>query len=397
MVNTSPDRRNIDVTQDQNPAWVNEAGQDIYGNATDLINQPYQTYTEPRIADFTKYEDQAHQQIVNEQGAYTPYLKKADTMFTSGAKGYGDVNGALPTAERMGPIADVSAQQIDPITGVKARDVSTGTWDQNAYNQYMTPFTSSVLDPTLAEIRRQNGITQRDLGAKAATVGALGSKREGVAQSENTGRMANAMDQTIGNLNYQGYTNAQSMFGTDQGRKLSADQGNQNTTLSADQGNQRTDLSRLQSNQSTDLSAKQGNQNTAFNVGQANQKASMFDVGNKLSQFNADQDRSLTAGNDMVNFVKDTQSVYDKATDRLGAVGAEQRNMNQRGLDLAHDDFVAQQNDPYDKLNFVSGILNKTPYDKTHVSDTVGNAQGKGPSTASQIAGGAMSVASMFM
>lgn len=397
MANTSPDRRNIDVTQQQNPDWVNQAGEDIYGNATDLINQPYQQYKEPRIADFTKYEDQAHQQIVNEQGAFTPELTKAQGMFDTGAKSYAQANGALPTADRMGPIADVNAQQIDPITGVKARDVSTGSWDQNAYNQYMTPFTSSVLNPTLDEIRRQNGMTQRDLGAKAATVGALGSQREGVAQSENTGRMANAMDQTIGNLNYQGYTNAQSMFGTDQGRKLSADQGNQNSTLSADQGNQRTDLSRLQSNQSTDLSAKQGNQNTAFNVGAANQKASMFDVGNKLSQFNTDQDRALTAGNDMSQFVTNTQNVYDKATDRLGAVGAEQRNMDQRSLDLAHDDFTAQQNDPYDKLNFVSGILNKTPYNKTQVQDTVGNAQGKGPSTASQVVGAGASIASMFM
>lgn len=378
MAKQNPNIREVNVSQDQLPAWVSEAGQDLYGSAVDVVNQPTPTYDGPRIAGFTPEQEMAFQSVTDRQGATAPIFDQAHNMFSQAGQGYGTV-----PQIRSSP---VTSQQIGDIAPVDAMMVSTDMWDAGAMDRYMNPYIQGVLDPAISDIRRESGITTKNLGSKAATVGALGSKRHGVALAENARDSQELINKTIGDLRYRGYEGAQGMFTSDMGRKLTADTSNQSADLSAKQGNQRTELERQRANQSSDLDAQR-----------LSMEGSMFDTRNKLDQFNRDADRKIDAGSKIVGLGKDAYDIARTDTQDLFNVGEIRRGLDQEGLDLAYGDYLDEKNDPYEKINFLSGVLSGTPYERKTVTDQVGGTQTKGPSTLSQIVGGAASIASMFI
>ena len=69
---------------------------------------------------------------------------------------------------------------------------------------YMNPYLSQSLDPQLAEIRRQYGITGTQEQGQATQAGAMGGSREALMASENQRNMGTAQNQAIA----QGYNNA---------------------------------------------------------------------------------------------------------------------------------------------------------------------------------------------
>ena len=69
---------------------------------------------------------------------------------------------------------------------------------------YMNPYLSQSLDPQLAEIRRQYGITGTQEQGQATQAGAMGGSREALMAAENQRNMGTAQNQAIA----QGYNNA---------------------------------------------------------------------------------------------------------------------------------------------------------------------------------------------
>lgn len=457
---TSTQARDISVSQNQNPVWVNDAGQNLYAGAVDLVNgdNGAGTYTAPRIADWTEDQTAAFDQVRNRQGATAPLFEQSHSMFTDAGEGYG----AVPKSDRLavgdmavgdmtgpaaleyndiGPIANVSAQQIGGIKDVTAERVGTGKWDSAAATEYMNPYIQTALDPATKEIDRQAAISARGLGSKAATVGALGSKRHGVALAENTRDAMDLKNRTVADMYLTGYDKAGSMFTSDQGRKLTADTSNQSTSLEAGQGNQRTELERQKANQDADLRGQLANQSTAlstatsnqsnrFNVGQQNQdtmfnvgktnltknvdvgkynmdknvdvgktnvSSSQFDIDGGRDQFNKDQDRKIDAGEAINKGTKDAYDISRTDSQDLFNVGTADQEMDQRGLDLAYGDYLDQRSRPYEDINFLSGVLNNTPYDRKTVTDQNSAPVQKGPSTLSTVLGAATSIGSMFI
>jgi hypothetical protein len=84
--------------------------------------------------------------------------------------------------------------------------------------QYMNPYLQNVLDPQLAELRRQNDITQSQTNAGLTSQGAFGGGRQAIMNAENDRNMMQEMNKTVGAGYSNAFNNAQNQFNTEQGQ-----------------------------------------------------------------------------------------------------------------------------------------------------------------------------------
>lgn len=167
--------------------WVTQSGQGLYGQASDWLTQnPWKNYSGPLSASFGDPFNQATTYLSGLLGQVNPYTTQA-------AQGYSSVAGAI------NPNASVS--------------------------DYMSPYLSAVLAPTLDNIRQTAGEQGQANNANATMQGAYGGTGSGVVQAlldKNT-------QQQVANATGQAYNNA---FTNAQGARLQ----NLQTLMNASQG-----------------------------------------------------------------------------------------------------------------------------------------------------------------
>lgn len=166
------------------------------GQAQALAQEPYQAYQGPLTAGASNLQSNVFQglgglsfpsqlgQSFSSTGAYQP-----PNMATMGA---GAGAGAGAGTQPSGP------------TGIAAN--------------YMNPYLQSVLDPQLAELRRQNDITNMNTNAKLTGAGAFGGGRQAVMNAENNRNLMSEMNKTVGTGYANAYDKAMQQFNTEQGQ-----------------------------------------------------------------------------------------------------------------------------------------------------------------------------------
>jgi hypothetical protein len=110
---------------------------------------------------------------------------------------------------------------------------------QGIASQYMNPYLQSVLDPQMAELRRQNDITNMMSNAKMTSAGAFGGGRQAIMNAENNRNLMQEMNKTVGQGYASAYDKAQNQFNVEQGQgmglaRLMADQGAQQRGIEAE-------------------------------------------------------------------------------------------------------------------------------------------------------------------
>lgn len=172
------------------------------GQAQALSNTPYQTYQGPLTAGASELQNKTFQglagltfpsqlgQTFSSTGAY-----QLPTMQTPSATGM--TAGATPTTPTT-PAASAAP------TGIAAN--------------YMNPYLQSVLDPQIAELRRQNDITNMNTNAKLTGAGAFGGGRQAIMNAENNRNLMQEMNKTVGQGYANAYDKAMQQFNTEQGQ-----------------------------------------------------------------------------------------------------------------------------------------------------------------------------------
>jgi hypothetical protein len=89
---------------------------------------------------------------------------------------------------------------------------------QGIASQYMNPYLQSVLDPQMAELRRQNDITNMMSNAKMTGAGAYGGGRQAIMNAENNRNLMQEMNKTVGQGYATAYDKAMGQFNTEQGQ-----------------------------------------------------------------------------------------------------------------------------------------------------------------------------------
>lgn len=113
---------------------------------------------------------------------------------------------------------------------------------------------------------------------------------------------------------------------------------------------------------------------------------------NALTAYNADRDAAYRAGGGLSSIETTRSNLRGDDMGNLLTTGELARSLPQSSLDLAYQDFQQQQQDPYEELNWLSGILSAQPYSK----QTTQTSTGGGSSGAGNLLGGALGAAALY-
>lgn len=187
---------NTTVQSNSPPPDVMAQYDKVIAQANQVASTPYTTggfNASNLVAGFNPTQQQAFNTVNGAQGAAQPYLNSAQT----------DINNSTS------PIWS-GVQQFSPDT----------------VQQYMSPYTSDVVNATGAQLNNQDAQQQQQVIGNAVSAGAWGGDRSAIAQSELANQQSLANNQTIAGLENQGYTQGLNEFNTQQQAQIGANEAN---------------------------------------------------------------------------------------------------------------------------------------------------------------------------
>ena len=114
-----------------------------------------------------------------------------------------------PLQKKAGTLVDQGIGTYQPMITQASQMLS----DPNAYKQFMSPYTSDVIDQVGQDIARQTAMQQNQLGASSVGAGAFGGSRMGVAQGEIGRAGLGQFADTAARLREAGFSTAQNLAG----------------------------------------------------------------------------------------------------------------------------------------------------------------------------------------
>ena len=322
------------------PEWVSAAGRQLYDQSAEIAAQDFPTYTGPRLATYDALDAEGNriQTGTNEDG--TPIYEQSKLTaeeVEAGrllSRGEDTYKTYLDDASTM---ASTLGQGYDQAT---REDLLGENFSMAQAQPYMDIYQSSV-DPAIREIERQ---TQRNLmgdSASAVRAGAFGGSRQGLREAE-----------TI-----------------TEGSRLAGDARAQAGARGLEFASQRFDQERA-----ARLAAE-----NAMRAG-----------------FETDEASRLRATESLQSFAPLVQGLTEQAASGLITAGQAERQLDQRGLDMAYGDYLEQRNYPQEQLNFALGALQGVPYETRTIGLEQGQQYVQSPSIYGQTIGGLGSLASAY-
>jgi hypothetical protein len=183
----------------------------MLGQAQAIANSPYQTYQGPMTAGESNLQSQVFQglgslnfpqnlgQSFSSSGAYAPPQMNQQQLL--GVGGNQQPNGL-----------DYSPQYSDGLGMLPPGS------NQGIASNYMNPYLQSVLQPQLAELRRQSQINLQPSLAKMTQAGGYGGGRQAIMESEANRNLLQAQNQAVGQGYASAYDKGMQQFNTEQGQ-----------------------------------------------------------------------------------------------------------------------------------------------------------------------------------
>jgi hypothetical protein len=205
----------------QIPQWVQNAGQQNYGLAQEVANQPLQQYQGQEVASVAPQTQQAWNLAANSGNVGQDAQNAAQA-------GYLNTIGQTPS--------QVSSTAVTPNTLSGAN-----------LQSYMNPYTQNVINSTLPIMQQNLGLSQDQNQDAAASANAYGGSRQAVQQGVTQAQGAMNMAQMAAQLNQANYAQAQQGAQFDinnnlQGQEFSAGQNLQSQQLNQAAGLQQEGL-----------------------------------------------------------------------------------------------------------------------------------------------------------
>jgi hypothetical protein len=297
--------------------WAAPVVGGIVNAAVDVAANPYQVYGGNLVAGASDLQNKAFTNVQNLTSPNTDQ-KNAGTNMQN---------------------VYTSASTQPAYTGTTFTSNTTGInnqFDQNALDSYMNPYLSTILNPQLAEARRNAGTTQMKTNADLIRQGAFGGGRQAIASAENARNLNMGLADITGKGYADAYKSAQTQYNADQDRLLKA-LGEKEDSLQ--------------------FGSKQGLDYLKL-AGETAQDQGTF--GNQLA------DRQLAANLQQAD---------------LGSI---QRDITQQGLTSDYNIFKEQRDYPKEQIEYLTNIMKNFPMTTT-------NEYGEPTSAANSVIGGALS------
>ena len=336
-------------------------------DAQQLAGQPL-ALPDYQVSDLSPLQQQANLLAQQGVGTFQPFLNQAAATTGLGtgtvAEGVGTTRGALSTLGTgaqgiAGGFTPVAAGELASVGGLGTLAGGVTGLDPQAYQGFINPFTTEVIQQAEQDIARQGAIQQNALNAQAVQAGAFGGSRQGIQNTELARNILEQQARTAAQLRLAGFGQSQELaqnraqqlgqlgLGQLQGAQTLGQLGAQRGTLG-------TQLGQLGATQA-DIGRTQGSWGQAF--GQLGQ------VQGQLGEAQA----NLQA-QDLRN---------------LATLGGTQLQQNQALLDARRQNELQRQFEPYQRLSFLQDIQAQTP----SAQQTLTTATSPGVSPFQQAAG----------
>ena len=295
---------------------------------------------------------------------YQPYADAAGNPLERQAGFSGMTQKAMEDAYNMGPsAAGIQGQgiagaaglnalntQYDP-TKVDVNQLQTGSFTQpGAAGAYMNPYMQSVVDIEKDEAQRQANIAGTGRNAQAVQAGAFGGSRQGVMDAEAQRNLAQQMGDIQSRGSSAAYNQAMQQFNAEQQLGLTAQQGNQQAGMDAQ---------------------KLVEQSRQYGAGLGMQGLQTALTG--AGQLGALGQQEFAQGMD--------------ANKLMAGYGAQQQGQQQAAMDTQYQDFLTQQQYPYQQIGFMTDVLGTGLRGASGVTGQAQNIYSAPPSTTSQLLG----------
>jgi hypothetical protein len=99
---------------------------------------------------------------------------------------------------------------------------TSGTFGSAQAQQYMNPYLKNVLDPQMAEMKRQADIARLSDAERLTKAGAFGGSRQAIMESEGRRNLLGKQTEALGAGYSSAYDKAMAQFNTEQGRDMEA-------------------------------------------------------------------------------------------------------------------------------------------------------------------------------
>lgn len=389
--------------------WAAPVVGGIVNAAVDAVANPYQVYSGSTVAGASDLQNKAFTGIQN--------LTSPNTVQTNASTNMQDVYKSAATQPAYG--AGNFSKAADPLnqspyaggqdytkagnplnqsayTGTTFTSNTTGInnqFDQNALNSYMNPYLSTILNPQLAEARRNASIEQMKNNAQLIKSGAFGGSGQALANAESQRNLGTRLADITGKGYGEAYTVAQAQYNADQNRLLDALKEREKSS----QYGYTKDAERLTNDRTALLSSlKAKEESNQYGYGKDAERLAS-DRSALLESLKADEaSRQFGAkqGLDYLKLAGDTaqdQGTFgNQLADRQLAanlreadLGSIQRDIEQQGLTSDYNMFKEQRDYPKEQIEWLNSIISKYPMTTT-------NEYGEPTSAANSVAGGAL-------
>ena len=371
------------VSGTQLPGFVAAGGKELYEQARELSKSPFPQFQGERIATYgtddagnplrmTETERGGLQRLASGADAFQGILDDATEM--AGTLGGGFTAGEFtPTATTQIVGDSFEAPTFD-------RTFEFGDFDADRARQYQDVFQTSI-DPAIDELNRQRDLRQRQNASDAIRAGAFGGSRLGIREALTDSEIAKAGSDLRKQAGREALQFASQRFDTD--RMFDANRFD-------------TDRRNFEADRAFDAGRFDADRQARF-AGEAERRAG-FETGeaSRLRGFETDEASKLRATETLSALAPLAQGLNEQVASGMITAGQAERELDQRALDMAYNDFLAQQQFPFEMLNFALGALQGIPYETLTRQQAQGTQFMQQPSIYGQTLGGLGSLASLY-
>ena len=337
------------------PGFVAAGGKELYEQARELSKSPFPQFQGERIATFGTDAEGDPQRMTQREREGLDLLASGTTPFQT------ILDDATTMAGTLGQGENLRFTPTDTDTLIGDAFVAPD-FDTERAGQYQDVFQTSI-DPAIEELNRQRQLQQRQNAADAIRAGAFGGSRLGVREGLTDAEMARAGSDLRRQAGRDALQFASQRFDTDRA----------------------FDAGRFDAERAARF-AGEGERRAGFTT----------DEQARLAGFETDEASRLRASETLSALAPLAQGLSEQAASGMITAGQAERELDQRALDMAYQDFLAQQQFPFEMLNFALGALQGIPYETLTRQQATGNQFMQQPSIYGQTLGGLGSLASLY-
>ena len=349
----------------QIPQWMTDAGEQNYGFAQQVAEQPLQQYQGQMVADVAPQTQQSWDVAANSgnvgadqydaaSAGYLGALAQNPTQVNAGGRTM-QVNAGGPTMQVNNP--------------GNAAAVTAGQLSNTDLSPYLDPYTQDVINATMPGMIQANALSQNQGANAANSANAFGGSRQGIQQGVAQAQGAQNVGLMLANLNNANFTQAQAAATGDINRNL--------TAATTNQQSQQTDLARQNQDLLANQTANANDLNRSLTAQTSNQTANANDLARRLTAQTTNQtaqqqkiNSDIAASQGLTNTGTQMNAANAANYNMLQSAGAGQSMQAQNEINAQMAKFSQAFNYPQQQLGTLLSALGMTPHDTSTASQS---------------------------